>query len=74
MSCWNSFHNKLKNPAVVLDASRDAVGFCGYRKWFRGYGGMWGNGHHTWVVDSGSSEETGGEEGLKAVHVLRIRG
>lgn len=27
VSCWNSFHNKLKNPAVALDAARKAAGF-----------------------------------------------
>lgn len=27
VSCWNSFHNKLKNPAVALDAAHEAAGF-----------------------------------------------
>lgn len=28
VSCWNSFHNKLKNPAVALEAAVEAEGSC----------------------------------------------
>lgn len=41
MSCWNSFHNKLKSPTVGLDASRVAAGFSGVVI-YRGRGGVGG--------------------------------